>query len=330
MKNVRIPRVSVWLGLLALAILVTAAVKNCSAVKRLSGDYLALTETEFQAGDSAVLMYDDGLYAQMVRGIDLDETVADMRSTVDSFAREALPDLADRAYAAGVLYVMAACAAGALLICEQSRENSLKQVLLTVSAAAGSYLLFAAILKGAAAVYRVPFPLPSREASKMLVPSLLSVMGGSCALGLMLRKIKYKKTAAVLAIPLVFVLFLVGTGIEAGLYSPKTVSSFSYVVELVGEENMGGYYYDEEKNAVVGNGQEFPPEIVPNPEHTVGAKRAAGLGLTVINPYSGNGLELLRQELYAGIPLWAVLLHIVKSVFWIGLAALVPGKKKAR
>ena len=101
MKNVRIPRVSVWLGLLALAILVTAAVKNCSAVKRLSGDYRALTETEFQAGDSAVLMYDDGLYAQMVRGIDLDETVADMRAAVDSFAREALPDLSDRAYSAG-------------------------------------------------------------------------------------------------------------------------------------------------------------------------------------------------------------------------------------
>ena len=164
----------------------------------------------------------------------------------------------------------------------------------------------------------------------MLVLSLLSVMGGSCALGLMLRKIKYKKTAAVLAIPLVLVLFLVGTGIEAGFYSPKTVSSFSYVVELVGEENMGGYYYDEEKNAVVGNGQEYPPEIVPNPEHTVGAKRAAGLAFTAINPYSWNGLELLRQELYAMIPLWAVLLHIVKSVFWNGLAALVPGKKKAR
>ena len=101
MKNMRIPRVSVWLGLLALAILVTAAVKNCSAVKRLSGDYCALYETEFREGDSAVLMYDDGLYAQMVRGIDLDETVADMRSAVDSFAREALPDLSDRAYSAG-------------------------------------------------------------------------------------------------------------------------------------------------------------------------------------------------------------------------------------
>ena len=164
----------------------------------------------------------------------------------------------------------------------------------------------------------------------MLAPSLLSVTGGSCALGLMLRRIKYKKIAAVLAIPLVFVLFLVGTGIEAGLYSPKTVSSFSYVTELVGEENLGDYRYDDEKDAVVGNGQEFPPEIVPNPEHSVGAERAAGLAFTVINPYAGNGLELLRQALYAEIPLWAVLLPIVKSVFWIGLAALAPGKKETR
>ena len=68
-----------------------------------------------------MLMYDDGLYAQMVRGIDLDETVADMRAAVDTFAREALPDLADRAYAAGVLYVMATCVAGTLLICERSK-----------------------------------------------------------------------------------------------------------------------------------------------------------------------------------------------------------------
>ena len=96
------------------------------------------------------------------------------------------------------------------------------------------------------------------------------------------------------------------------------------------ESGFRSFPYDEEKNAVVGNGQEYPPEIVPNPEHTVGAKRAAGLGFTVINPYSGNSLELLRQELYVRIPLWAVLLHLVKSVFWIGLAALVPGKKKAR
>ncbi len=327
-RKKRLSKTGKILGIFALVIMIIAGVKNCAAVKRMSTDYHTITESEYRSGDSAVLVYDDGLYAQLMMGIDLDDTVTDMRLAVDVFARNAVQKMADRAYAAGVLYVMIASSAAALFIYELNKEKPVRHVLLIISATVGMYILFDAVVKGTAAVYKVPFPLPSVPAVKMLALSLLSVIGGGCALGLVLRKIKYKKIAAVAAIPLIFMLFLLGAGVEAGLYNPKTMPSFDYVVEIVGEENLDKYYYDEEKNAIVGNGEEYPPEIVPNPEYTIGAKRMAGLFLTAIYPYAGNSIELLRQELDVDIPLWAVLLHTAKSIFWIGLAALLPGRKQ--
>ena len=153
----------------------------------------------------------------------------------------------------------------------------------------------------------------------MLGVSLLSVIGGHCAFGLLLRKIPFKNVVSVFAIPVIIALFLLGTVLSGQLYTDPEIESFDYVAEQTGDA-YGNAYYDDDKNVIIVDGREYKPELVENPDHLKGIARIAAFVFEVLNPYSGNSLEMIRQIIEKTPALWAVLFYSVKALCWIVLS----------
>ena len=316
------------LCLCGLALFLAAAVLTFSALGRLGENYLRFAQADLTEDFNDAVIYDDHLYAQLAFGIEILSSEPGKAERMDAFLAGAMPLIYERILAAGVLYTMLVTAAGALFLYNRWGRSPKKHTAAILLYPLAIYLLFLAVVFGGSAFRRIPVPALPREAVVPLVLSVVSVMAGECALGVLLRKIRYKTAAAVAAVPLVFALFLVGTALEGRFFSPPYTESFSYITATVEEDYTGEFYYDEEKNVVVLDGQEYPPEQAPNEDHLTGVEKLGAVVFEALVPCSGNGLALIRADAQLDLPAWAVCLYVMKAICWTVACALIPEKKE--
>ena len=311
-----------------LALLIVVSAMTFSAIGKLSKDYRQFTEADLTEDFSAALLYDDRVYAQLAYGIEILSTDPDKTEQLESFLDTAPAMIYDRILAVGVLYTMLASAAGALFLYNRWGKHAKKHTAAILLYPLLLYAVFFAVVAAASAAHQIPFPALPGKAVAFLALCLACVMAGECALGLLLRVIKFKMIAGLAAVPLAFALFIFGTGLEGRLYCAPYAESFSYVAVTVPEDYTGEYYYDDEKNVVVLDGQEYPPRQEPNEDYLTGAKKAGAVAFEALVPCSGNGIELIREEAELEIPVWALCLYVLKALGWAAACALVPVKKE--
>ena len=136
-------------------------------------------------------------------------------------------------------------------------------------------------------------------------------------------------------IPVILLLYLFSAQFEARLLMDPNADSFDYLYETLRESDEP--VYDPERNVMVVNGKEYPPESVPNPEYLTGASRIGAVAFEVIDPWSGSPLELAREIAESEsaspgrdlLPAWFLALYAVKALLWIAASAL-PGAKRGR
>ena len=314
-------------GALALAaiLLLTAF-----AAKNLGADYRNLKDAELSQGFKGSLTYNDHLYAQLGYMTEILPEDEGKEQALEKFVSSSLQAIDRRILTAGVTYTMLLCAAAAYPVYVKFGQNRKKHVCAAVLSAAlpfAAYILFAAALQ---LVFGVPLYFTDRTSVLPLLVSLLAVAGGSSALALLLKAVRHKRIIAVLAIPVVFALFLIGANMEAQLYSPPTVDSFDYVFErderMTDPAFMDRCYYDEEKNALIVDGKEYPPEQAANPDRFTGGKRIGAYIFELISPYAGNALLLAQDVGGFTVPPLVLLLYVCKALFCISLPLWVRKK----
>lgn len=311
-----------------LALLVAVSAMTFAAVGRLAENYRQFTETDLTEDFSAALLYDDQVYAQLAYGIEILSADPNKTEQLDAFLDTVPAMIFDRILAVGVLYTMLASAAGALFLYDRFGKNAKKHTAAILLHPLVIYAVFAAVVFAAWALHKIPFPALPGKAVAMLALCLACVIAGECALGILLRIFRFKTVAGLAAVPLAFALFIFGTGLEGRLFCAPYAESFSYIAETVPEDYTGEYYYDKEKNVVVLDGQEYPPRQEPNEDCLTGAKKAGAIAFEALDPFSGNGIELIREDAALEIPVWALCLYTLKALGWIAACALIPAKRK--
>ena len=304
-------------AVLALAFLLFS---SFNAVRGLAEDLNRNHSADPSSGFKAVTAYDDGLYAVVIYGQEMLPNDPALEDHLETFERSSLEKIDGRIVSAGVIYtifIVCALTYFAYTICNNSITIYAKFVTVSTLAVYTVYVLFAWIFHTA---MKVPFYLTSRISFFSIITGILSVIGGACAAGILLMKVRFKKTIALLIVPVIFLLFLFSSALEFGLFAEEKVSSFNYVAELdsriLEDEYADQAYYDEEKDVLVFDGKEYPPEMLDNPEHLFGAARAGALLYELVFPYSGTGLPLVEQDLEVNIPLITHLMYIIKSACW--------------
>ncbi|MBQ6067231.1 MAG: hypothetical protein IJK89_10475 [Clostridia bacterium] len=311
-----------------LALLIAMSAMTVSAIGRLADDYRKFAEADLTEDFSAALLYDDRVYAQMAYGIEILSADPEKAEQLEAFLDTAPAMIYDRILAVGVLYAMLASAAGALFLYHRWGKNAKKHTAAILLYPLLLYAVFFAAVFAASAVHQIPFPALPGKAVAFLALCLACVIAGECALGLLLRVIKFKIVVGLAAVPLAIALFIFGTGLEGRLFCAPYTESFSYVAETVPEDYTGEFYYDEQKNVVILDGREYPPQQAPNEDCLTGAKKAGAIAFEALVPVSGNGIELIREEAELEIPVWALCLYALKALCWIAACALIPAKRK--
>ena len=170
-------------------------------------------------------------------------------------------------------------------------------------------------------VFGLPPMVLDGHAVLLTAIGLLSVAAGNCTLAALLTTKRGRKMIAVLAVPVVFALFIVGMNLAYHLYASSTIESFDYISTIddraQDEDFDGEYYYDAEKNVMVLEGTEYEPETIANPEHFTGWKQAGSYVFELLDPYAGNELCMVETIMDdTQIPLWVMIAYIVKAVMW--------------
>ena len=172
----------------------------------------------------------------------------------------------------------------------------------------------------------VPFYFQKgRDLFVLLFTGILSVAGGLCAAALLIRNVPFRKTVSLILIPVAFALFLFGAPLQNGLYTEKTVKSFAYVGDIdprIYEEGFNDYVYDPEKDVIILDGVEYPPEEVPNPDYLTGLSRAGAILYEIADPFAGNSLPFINEVLEKPLPAVALFGHVLKGILWIVLPLL--------
>ena len=282
-----------------------------TAVKNLSAGYRTLINADLTKNYSGGIFYDDHMYAVLGKGIVLDETaaMADRPAIMASFLKESLFYIDQRIFAAGVLYAMMI---SAITLYPLIKRN-VRYLWLTGPFVYVIYFVFEILIH---AVLSVPFYFPDRSGFVKILCGLIAVTGGTCAVSLLIKHVRYQKLVSILIVPVVFVLFILGMYLEHGMYSSKTIESFDYVYSMDSRILEEGYY-DSEKNVIVFEDKEYPPEQAENPEHYTGIKYLGASLFEILYPYSGNGLYMVEQAMEHEVSLLAYALYAAKGLIWI-------------
>lgn len=295
------------------------------AVKGLSETYTVMKNADLSGDFSGEISYDDRLYASVGYGIVLDDTVTDKAASMRAFLDDSLRSIDRRIFSAALIYTMLVTALLIYPICVRKR-NSRGDI--TVSLWVWTFLIYVfyiAAVFGLHKYFGLPFHIPGVRTLVILAVGFLSILGGSFALAFVVSRARpawLQILFGLAAAPVAFALFLYGFVFEAGLYSEPYVESFDYVAEIderVMDENFDGAYYDGEKNVLVVDGTEYPPEEIENSEHFSGSRRTAAIVYEMLDPYSGINLDLLRQELGISLSPSVLLLYVIKGLFWMVL-----------
>lgn len=314
-----------------IAALVAVSLFTVSAVKIMGEKCHELREADISKDHSGIIYYDDHLYAMLGFGIEIDARETGNEERMDEFITSSLRSIDERVYGTFAIYTMVIAAALALFLYETFRNKHILSIVLSTMLI---YLLLFGVFALSSLIHEIPVYLPRGEACIGLIVSILSVVGGCCALGLLIRKIRFKKITALLAIPLVIALFIFGTIFEAQLYCPKQIESFDYITSSISEDYEGEYLYDDNRNVIIVDGKEYGPQLVDNPNYLKGAGRIGAFAFELADPYSGNGLELVRQfnledgniASGQGLPYWVYLIYGIKALCWIALSSMIKEK----
>ena len=309
-------------------VLLTAAVlffclilfRSFDAVRTMGERYSAIRNADLSEPYTDTIYYSDHFYTETGFGISVTPDMEDRQEFLDDWLETSLREIDARITATGCVYTLAFAALLTYPLLQIFGEDPKKHILSIVFSVFGFYLLYLLSVQIFHIVYRVPFYYPPRMLLLVFI-SLLSIAGGFCALGLLLRSIRYKKTAALAALPLAVILFLTGFTVEYGIFAPRYTESFDYLNKFENYvqdlEKPGAIYYDPEKNVIVWDGKEFPPQQSDNPDHYNGIRRAGAVLCEAVNPLSGNQLAMGESTGEFSIPLPAMALYGVKALLWI-------------
>ena len=268
----------------------------------------------------ASLYYDDGLYVVVLYGEEILPDDPQPQKRLAAFEKSSFQKIDSRIWSGGVIYTMLASCVLAYYVYTISNNYARKYAKSTSIAVLTVYIIYIAGLGIFHAVFHVPFYLPDAGTFFTIVLGLLSVIGGNCALGLLLRKVRFKKIIAVAVIPVIFLMFLFSMAFEFGLNEPAQYESFDYVADIdprfLDEEYYDMGYYDDEKGVLLFDGKEYPPEMVDNPDHLRGLARIGALLYELAFPYSGSSLSAVLQEYDGKLPLLLCLMYLIKSACW--------------
>ena len=76
---------------------------------------------------------------------------------------------------------------------------------------------------------------------------------------------------------------------------------------------------------IVFEDREFEAEYIENPEHFKGISRIGAFLFEMLDPYSGNSLEMVRQIVEVSIGKWAILFYFLKPVLRTVLPMFMKG-----
>ena len=314
---------------LAAGIVLYAAVIICSflAVKSLRSDYLALKNHDLSEDAALTIGYDDHIYASMGAGIEIESRDSKAAEHVTEFLAASLRSIDRRILSCGILYAMAIAAVLAYPLCRKCEGNRKRHVLIAALSVPVLFALFCAGILAMHAAFALPFYFPTGGTELTIIAvSLLAAAGGSCFLAWLLRMVRRQVLVAVIAVPAVIMLFIFGALFEGRLYCPPTVDSFDFLTEIdphvLDEDYTGEVCYDDEKNVVVLNGTEYPPEQAENPDRLRGAGRVGAYVFEALSPYAGNGLFLMYEQFVGDgtafeLPPVLSALYIIKSLAFI-------------
>lgn len=322
-------------GRLGLLMLIAAAVMlvvvsacQVKGVINMAEGYRELMDCSLDEDTVGTIYFDDGIYSSIGFGIEILAEETGKQERRAEFVRSSLEGVYRNICAVDVMYAMIAVTLAALFIYEHAGKTGAGHCAAVAAAALSAYALLVLAAAAASKALGLPLYAPSGASLTTLAVSLLSMIGGCCAEGLLLRKLQKRDIAAVMAVPLAFMLFIFSASYEGQLYQPAEIESFDYVWEIEGIENAEDFRYDEEKGVMTGRGKEYPPEMVPNPEKLTGAAAAAAAVFETADPWSGTGLEMVRSFTESPIPLIVCLLYAVKAMIWAVLLFRTRAGKK--
>ncbi len=303
--------------------------RSVPAAGKLGEGYRFLHEADLSEEVSGTVYYDDGFYGVIGYGISNAPEHPDREAAMAGFLESSLRSVKDRVLACGMLYTMIVSAFFAYFLYLLYGEDRPKHTAAVLVSCILVFLLYTGIL---ALLFRqngIPGGLPPGRTLMLSAVCLVSLCGGACALGLLVRITRFRKAAALAAVPAIFVLFMFSFLAEAGLYSEKYADSFAHVSEAdprLLDESFNGAYYDEDKNVLVVEGKEYDPEQVENPEYLTGGRRLGAYVLEVLDPYSGHSLLMAEQAAGMTVKPGVPALYALKGVLWILAALCVPGR----
>ena len=203
----------------AFIVLVIILIASLKAVKNLAAGYTALRNADLSKTVTGTLMYDDGFYGQILHGIETDPADPAAAETMNNFLSSSMRAIDTRIFSAGLIYTMVISVLSSFLIYLRCRENTIKHLFCTAASVFIPYIVFILAVFAFHAMQGVPFCFPDSHGFFLILTGLLSLTAGGSFLAVFYRKIPWKKTAAILALPLAFGLFLLNMNMEAGLYN---------------------------------------------------------------------------------------------------------------
>lgn len=307
---------SLILGILLLCGILVITV---SSLKTTGAGYTSLKGADLSRELESELAYDDHMFASIGFGILILPYETGKEARLASFLFSSVREIELRILACGLLYSMMVSAVLQYFAAVRIRRHFPGVLIVSLA----PFAVFAAAVLIAQRAFGLPAVFPDGHECFLLAVGLLSVTAGNCALSAVLSAVRLRKLAAILAVPAVLFLFIVGMNLECGLYTSPTLESFAYFNEThadaLADDYAGECYYDEEKNAIILDGAEYPPETVDNPRYLTGWKRLCAFLFELADAYAGNGL-LLAGSVVGAIPLRTAAVYLLKAAAWIALA----------
>ena len=310
-----------------IAFLVALTVCSYMAVRQLSECYEFLKNGDIVKGFSGTIYYYDHIYASIGHGLEVLPNEQGAKQRLTEFLQTSLLSIDKRILSCGLVYTMFGTSLLLYNLFSDKEESRRKQILKTVAAVFGTYVLFIGMINVLCALFHVPFYFPGFKDLLSIFAGLVCIVAGCCVFGILLRVIRFKRILAIVMVPVVLLLFLFSTSFEGQLYSPAEIDSFDYVYEIdsrILDENFEGEcYYDLDKNVMVVEGKEYPPEKVDNPEHLKGLSRISAFLYEAVDPYSGTTLYMAQEISEIESSPLISLGYLLKAAFGIALSKFI-------
>ena len=307
-----------------LAFLAVLTVFSIPAVRKLAECYQEIKNGDLVKGFIGNIYYDDGLYVALGSGIEIVANEPNAGQRLKDFLNASLLSIDKSILACGLFYTMIAVSFLLYNLFSNKEESRKKQILKTAITTVLVFAFYLGMILIAHFIFHVPFCVPGVKELLAIITGLMSIIAGSCAAGLLIKAVPFKRIISVILIPVIILLFILSAGFEARLFMPSKIDSFDYVYEMkeeiLDENYEGEVYYDDNKNVLVVEGMEYPPESADNPDSLRGVSRIGAFLFEAVDPYSGTGLFLAETAAEIDSNPLISAGYLLKAAVWIALA----------